>query len=41
MAEPPSPARTLFNVSPDLDREYLERRIRYESSGEYGVEDLS
>lgn len=33
-------ARTLFTLFPTLDRDYLERRIRYETAGEYGVENL-
>ena len=33
-------ARLLFHLHTDLDRNYLERRIREESSGDYGVEDL-
>jgi hypothetical protein len=34
-------ARTLLSLHPDADMAYLERRIREESMGEYGVEDLS
>jgi len=33
-------ARELFRLHPGLDRAYLERRIREESSGDHGVEDL-
>lgn len=33
-------ARLLLRLHPDLDLEYLERRIRHESAGEYGVEDI-
>lgn len=33
-------ARTLFALSEDLDLDYMERRIRYETVGDYGVEDL-
>lgn len=33
-------ARTLFALHGDLDLDYMERRIRHESAGEYGVEDL-
>ena len=33
-------ARTLFALSEDLDLDYMERRIRYETAGDYGVEDL-
>ncbi|MFD1036583.1 hypothetical protein ACFQ15_18275 [Sphingomonas hankookensis] len=33
-------ARLLFHLHPDLDRDYLERRVREESSGDYGVGDL-
>lgn len=34
-------ARLLFALHPDADMAYLERRIREESMGDYGVEDLS
>jgi hypothetical protein len=33
-------ALTLFNLYPDLDVEYLERRMREESVGDFGVDDL-
>jgi hypothetical protein len=33
-------ARRLFALHGDADRDYMERRIRHESSGDYGVEDL-
>ena len=33
-------ARILFSLFPDADLEYLERRIRHESSGDYGLEIL-
>lgn len=33
-------ARALFILHPDSDLDYMERRIRYESAGEYGVSDL-
>ncbi|HEX7876504.1 MAG TPA: hypothetical protein VF489_07945 [Sphingobium sp.] len=33
-------ARTLLALSEDLDLDYMERRIRYETAGDYGVEDL-
>ena len=33
-------ARTLFALSKDLDLTYMERRIREETSGEYGISDL-
>lgn len=33
-------ARILFRLHPDADLDYLERRIREESMGDYGVEDL-
>jgi hypothetical protein len=33
-------ARALFALFPKLDREYLERRIRYETAGSYGLEKL-
>lgn len=32
--------RLLFQLHPDLDLDYLDRRIREESAGDYGVEDL-
>jgi hypothetical protein len=34
-------ARSLFTLFPKLDRDYLERRIRDETAGEHGIEDLS
>jgi hypothetical protein len=33
-------ARTLFALHPDLDRAYLERRIREETLGDYGIQAL-
>ena len=33
-------ARTLYALHPELDRAYLERRIREETLGDHGVEDL-
>jgi len=33
-------ARRLFALHPDADRDYMEERIRHESSGDYGVQDL-
>lgn len=33
-------ARALFRLHPGLDRAYLERRIREESFGDHGVQDL-
>lgn len=33
-------AQTLFALQPALDRDYLERRIREETGGEYGIADL-
>lgn len=33
-------ARLLFQLHPDLDRDYLDRRIFEESSGDYGIKDL-
>jgi hypothetical protein len=33
-------ARRLFALHRDADREYMEKRIRQESLGDYGVEDL-
>lgn len=34
-------ARALFALFPDADRDYLERRIREETDGDYGAEALS
>ena len=34
-------ARVLFALHPDLDRAYLNRRIREETCGDHGIEDLS
>ena len=33
-------ARALFLLNPDVDFDYLERRIREESFGDYGIEDI-
>jgi hypothetical protein len=33
-------ARLLYQLHPDLDKEYLERRIREESFGDYGISEL-
>ena len=33
-------AQTLLSLYPDLDRAYLERRIREETLGEHGIEDI-
>lgn len=33
-------ARRLFVLHADADLDYMERRIRYETAGEYGVADL-
>jgi hypothetical protein len=33
-------ARILLLLHPDVDLDYLERRIREESSGEYGIADI-
>lgn len=33
-------ARRLFALHADADRDYMEKRIRHESAGEYGVADL-
>jgi hypothetical protein len=33
-------AQALFMLFPDADLDYMERRIRYESAGDYGVADL-
>jgi hypothetical protein len=34
-------ARRLYALHRDADRDYMESRIRHESAGEYGVEDLN
>lgn len=31
-------ARLLMHLHPDIDRTYLEKRIRFETAGEYGIE---
>jgi hypothetical protein len=33
-------ARRLFTLHADADRDYMERRIRHESAGDYGIADL-
>lgn len=33
-------ARRLFALHTDADRDYMEKRIRHESAGDYGVEDV-
>lgn len=33
-------AQTLYRLSEGLDLDYMERRIRYETAGDHGVEDL-
>jgi hypothetical protein len=33
-------ARRLFALHADVDRDYMERRIRHESAGDYGIADL-
>lgn len=33
-------ARRLFALHADADRDYMERRIRHESAGDYGIADL-
>lgn len=33
-------AGALVRLQPEVDRDYLERRIREETSGEYGIEDI-
>jgi hypothetical protein len=33
-------ARLLLRLNPDLDKVYLDRRIREESFGDYGVSDI-
>jgi hypothetical protein len=39
-AEMREQARELFRLHPDVDLPYLERRIRYETAGDYGVDDI-
>lgn len=34
-------ARTLFDLYPDADFDYLEERVRYETAGDYGVADIN
>jgi hypothetical protein len=34
-------ARALLELNPDVDRVYLERRIREESFGDYGIDDIN
>ncbi len=34
-------AQLLLSLHPDADLEYLERRVRYESAGDYGVQDIN
>ena len=33
-------ARILYLLHPDLDMPYLERRIRHETAGDHGIEDI-
>lgn len=33
-------ARQLFALHPDIDLDYLERRVRFETAGDYGIEIL-
>lgn len=33
-------ARRLFGLHPDADRDYMDKRIRHESGGDYAVADL-
>ncbi|HEX8263436.1 MAG TPA: hypothetical protein VF547_11235 [Allosphingosinicella sp.] len=33
-------AKRLFSLHPDADRHYMEKRIRHETAGDYGIEDL-
>jgi hypothetical protein len=33
-------ARNLFRLHPDADQDYLEERIKHETAGEYGIEQL-
>ena len=33
-------ARTLARLSEQLDLDYMESRIRYETAGDYGIEDV-
>jgi len=39
-AEMREQARILFRLHPDCDRAYLDCRVREETGGEYGIEDL-
>lgn len=39
-AEMLAQARALFDLYPDADLDYMERRIRYETGGDYGLETL-
>lgn len=34
-------ARELLRLHPDADRDYLDRRIRYETAGDYGLDDVA
>ena len=34
-------ARALLRLHPEADMEYLERRIRFETGGDHGVEDIA
>ena len=34
-------ARELLALHPDTDRAYLERRVRFESAGDYGADDIA
>lgn len=33
-------ARTLLRLSVDLDKDYLDRRVRQETAGDYGADDI-
>ncbi|WP_448663512.1 hypothetical protein ACG3SL_02240 [Sphingomonas sp. CJ20] len=33
-------ARALYRLYPDADRDYMDRRIRHETVGDYGIEAL-
>jgi len=39
-AEMLSQAKALFRLYPDADREYMERRVREETAGDYGIDIL-
>jgi hypothetical protein len=39
-AYPPNSEAGLFSLRPNVDRAYLDQRIRTETVGNYGIEDL-